>query len=179
MRGDGHAVSNEWIGHVLRKRLHLATHKSNGVYVVPNRSVRKLLPSDSVMGVEKAACPELRLPYNKPVFNRCRTKFDRVSKSPRIGGLCVFANMVAQSIRPPSGKPCMSAHYRLIFHFPRLERGLSQIELGNFSIYRLARYRDMKTFRAVRQPISCPGTEVILEHRAQPFPHFTPKSKTR
>lgn len=31
----GHPMSNKWIGHILRKRLHLATHKSNGVYVVP------------------------------------------------------------------------------------------------------------------------------------------------
>ncbi len=31
----GHAMPNRWIGHVLRKRLHITTQKSNGIYVVP------------------------------------------------------------------------------------------------------------------------------------------------
>lgn len=31
----GRPVSEKWVGHILRSRLRLATHKSNGVYVVP------------------------------------------------------------------------------------------------------------------------------------------------
>ncbi len=31
----GHPMSNKWVGHILRSRLHLGTAKSNGVYVVP------------------------------------------------------------------------------------------------------------------------------------------------
>jgi hypothetical protein len=31
----GRPMSNKWVGHMLRKRFNLSTHKSNGVYVIP------------------------------------------------------------------------------------------------------------------------------------------------
>jgi hypothetical protein len=31
----GQPVSQKWVGHIVRKNLRLATHKTNGVYIVP------------------------------------------------------------------------------------------------------------------------------------------------
>ncbi len=38
----GRSASDKWIGHILRNRLHLATRRSNGVYVVPATEIPKL-----------------------------------------------------------------------------------------------------------------------------------------
>ena len=47
----GGPMSNKWIGHVLRKRLRLATRKSNGIYVVPVSEKPKIDALAARMGV--------------------------------------------------------------------------------------------------------------------------------
>jgi hypothetical protein len=50
----GYAVSNKWIGHVLRTRFGLRTRKSNGIYVVPASELPALTTFASRYGITTA-----------------------------------------------------------------------------------------------------------------------------
>lgn len=52
--GLGHAMSNKWVGSFIRKRLHLATLKTGGVYVVPATERGKLAAMLARYGREDA-----------------------------------------------------------------------------------------------------------------------------
>ena len=51
----GHAMTNKWVGAFVRRRLRLATVKSNGVYVVPANEWQRVLALAERFGVREAA----------------------------------------------------------------------------------------------------------------------------
>ncbi|MCC8977600.1 hypothetical protein [Bradyrhizobium acaciae] len=49
----GHPITNRWIGGILRRRLHIKTHKSHGIYVVPGMEKERIRQLCDRYGVQR------------------------------------------------------------------------------------------------------------------------------
>ncbi len=59
-------ITNKWIGWILRRRLHLSTHKSHGVFVIPEAEHRKLPSLYAKYAIESDTPPVADAPSGPP-----------------------------------------------------------------------------------------------------------------
>ena len=54
-------ITSKWVGHILRKKLHLQTHRSHGLYIIPDSEKPKLQRLYERYGIEPKATDSAEL----------------------------------------------------------------------------------------------------------------------